>query len=219
MKIPEEVYDQSPADPIGLTVPFLDRPPDWLVLGGLGDVDEVGPARVRWPKVRVVGFDPDARAVEWQLAHSWPADELPPMQVALGEAVGIQKINLSSVCCASLHGAKLVEVDPGELSKCIVTTLDRAEEQLGPFVNSVLWLDLEGYERQALLGARQLLLSDRVQLLCIEVWYKNEADNRAVNQYLEHLGWERVWVWFRQWWGHNEFWQRKNRFKLAEGGV
>lgn len=210
MNLPEAVYDRSVLDPLGLAVPFLDREPRWLILGGLGNCDDVGPALRRWPNARVVGVDPDPRAVNWQLEHSWPkGPQHLLLEMALSDAVGTAAINPSTICCASLHPDMLALAGTDELTKVQTTTLDVLERQFGPFEDSILWLDLEGWEPWALEGGRELLASDRVMLLCVEVRYENVADSCRASAFLDGLGWQRVWVWFRQWWGHNEFWMRR----------
>lgn len=207
---PEHVYDPSPDDPVGVCAPFLPAPPDWLLIGGLGDVMEAAQARKRWPGCMIVGVDPDPRAVEWQRANGWPEDNSLMLTVALSDRAGTATIRMDSLCCPSMHPANVAEAKPGELTEVVTVTIDDWITTLPPG-NGVLWLDLEGWEATALRGARDLLASGRATLVCVEVWYKHEADARTVSRQLEAHGYERVHVWFRQWWGHNEFWMRKDR--------
>lgn len=204
-------YDRSLPDPLSVCVPFLKQPPSWVIMGGLGDVDEVGPAKKRWPQARFLGIDPDPRAVRWQQEHSWPEwwerqARSPLLQLALSDKDGTGKIFMDTVCCASMHGENLaLAKTEEELQEVRTVTLDALDLSYGPFTDVVLWLDCEGWDVSALLGAYNLLSNGRVKLVNIEVWYR--LDNEVMFGFLEGWGFERCLTWFRQWWGHNELWR------------
>jgi len=204
-----QVYDPSVTDPFAVAAPFLDGPPQWLILGGLGNTPDVHRARERWPDVKVVGVDPDPRAVAWQKEHGWPGDA-PLLEAALAATDARRLMNLSDLCCASLHDAMVKSVKEGDLVGVDCVTLDALDRQRGPFEDCILWLDLEGFEWSALVGGKDLLASGRVYLLNVEVHYEWEFESRWVNRTLTANGYRRVYVHGRQWWGHDEIWLKKS---------
>lgn len=200
-------YDPSPDDPVGYVAPYLDgRVPKWVVIGGLGDVMEAAQCRVRWPGVKILGVDPDERAIRWQLANGWPQD-CPTYCLALSDRVGQAVIRMDTLCCPSMHPRNLAEAKPGELQRVDTTTLD-ALDRRHKFEDAVLWLDLEGWDLTALRGAPGLMASGRVLLVNVEIRYDDPPTNKAMRELLTEAGYECVLVWFRQWWGHNEAWKR-----------
>ena len=203
-RFPDSLYDPSPPDPMAVVKPFLTRDPQWIVLGGLGDGNEAQCALRHWPAVQLIGVDLDPRAITTQQRAGWPAGH-PLLQVALGAEVGVHRATLDQLNCASIHPS-VVKASPGPYRNVAATTLDLLEASYGPFDDCLLWLDLEGWDSEALHGGVGLLGSGRVLLLNIEVRYETEAENRDMSELLGLLGYVRVWVWFRQWWGHNELW-------------
>lgn len=197
-------YDPSPEDPIGVVAPYLDRDPRWIVIGGLGDVMEARQARDRWPKVRIVGLDPDPRAIRWQRENGWPTG-CDLLEIALSDRIERRVIRMDSVCCPSMHPF-MIERGKGELRPVQCTTLDDLD-RFYQFEDCVLWLDLEGWDCTALRGAPNLLASGRVMVVNVEVRYDDPETNTAMGQLLTDAGYNRVLTWFRQWWGHNEVWK------------
>lgn len=204
----ETMFDPSPVDPMGVLVPYLKTDPRWIIMGGLGDVDEVGPARKRWPSCRFIGVDPDQRALDWQKAHNWPkGDRL--IRSALSDKGGIAEIRMDSICCPSMHPENIEAAPPEELQATGTMTLDRLADNFGPFYSSVLWLDCEGWDYNALLGGKRLLKSGKVQCVNFEIWYRLPETSQKMYDLLESFGYVRAEVWFRQHWGHNEVWRLK----------
>lgn len=203
-----EMYDPSPADPIGMVAPFLQEKPTWVFLGGLGNGDEVHWALRRWPSCKIIGVDLDPRALWYQSNHDWPSNH-PLIHQALSDKVGYIEVNYDEINCASAHPSMLAIAKETEYVEA--TTVDTLEGRYGPFEKCLLWLDLEGYDYKALAGSRRLLESGRVLLVNVETRYEHGAENSLLRQLLEEVGFVQVWVWFRQWWGHNEVWLPKER--------
>ena len=202
-------YSPSIPDPLSVVVPYLNTTPQWLILGGLGDGDDLVPALCRWPSMKAIGIDPDPRAIKWQLEHGWPERFL-LLGSALSDRIGSEKIFMDSLCCPSLHPRNLEKAPLDKVQSVLTVTLDSLDRDHGPFTDSILWLDLEGYDYKALLGASDLLTSGKVLIVGIEVSYAlNDETNPLMFDLLSRAGYERVLVWFRQWWGHNEVWRRK----------
>lgn len=190
----------APADGFALALPFLDRAPRWLVLGGLGMDDDWRKARAHWPEVKIVGVDPDPRCVAWQQAHGWPED-CPLVEAALSNRDGRADINMGDACHASVHPRQRNLA--GAIKAVPTVKLDSIDREM---VNVVLWLDLEDWEWPALEGAKGLLQSGRVLLVNWEARRDNGGWNRRAAELLESFGFVPALVWFQQWWGHNEIW-------------
>ena len=198
-------FDPSLPDPTAFWAEHLDGPPAWVILGGLGNTDEAVRARERWPGVTLLGADPDAQAIAWQLAHGWPAERAYLVQKALADRAGTASMHLDSIGHSSLHPENLA-LD-GATIQVHTTTLDRLDvESVGPFTDAVLSLDCEGLDYLAILGGERLLQSGRVRLLDYEVWYRRPCEWRFVQTLLSAWGFRQVRTWCRQWWGHNEVW-------------
>lgn len=203
-------FSGSTDDPFSNVLPFtlLQKSPKHIVLGGLGNEADFQSALKYWPDAMLIGVDPDPRAIQWQKDHGWP-EQFPLIQSALSDKPELKEINWSSICCASVHPDNLAVALPEELGTVTAITLDGIDKDLGPLEDAILWLDLEGWDYNALIGANTLLASGRVQLVCIEVRYSlNESTNPAMRELLSKAGYEHVYTWFQQWWGHNELWRR-----------
>lgn len=200
-------FDPSVPDPLSVVVPYLDRAPRWLVLGGLGNAADGQEALRRWPTARLVGVDFDPRAIAWQQAHGWPA-EAPLLQVALSNHEGQEVAGIDDINCSSLHPFNVQAVPLNRRVIVSTTTLDRLDEQYGPFEDAILWLDLEDYDYKALRGATNLLQRRPPLVVGVEVRYHLETvSNPDMRALLSSFGYHHRLTWFRQWWGHNEVWQ------------
>lgn len=202
-------------DQFKVILPFLNGAvPKWLVLGGPADGNEAQCARRLWPEVRVVGVEPNADMVLWQHAHGWPPDA-PLVCAALaagkGEvllAVGRVNPRGSSIDPWSVMGNSPIVpgCDPtvAEIRKVAATTLDDLDALHGPFEDAVVWLDIEGSEHQALLGAEKLLARRAPLLLNLEM----QPRVPGLVAGIEHLMWEYGYVAAHQWNASETCWDR-----------
>lgn len=206
-KLDPTQFDPSSEDPVGIVAPYLDRAPKWVVIGGLGDVMEARQCRDRWSDVKILGVDPDPRAIQWQERNGWPSG-CGLLPLALSDSVGTAPIRMDSVCCPSMHPRNVARGPVQQVRLVKTTTLDVLDRTYGPFDDCVLWLDLEGWDYTALKGATDLLASGRVMAVNVEVRYDDPPTNAAMRELLVKAGYNLVLAWFRQWWGHNEVWNR-----------
>jgi FkbM family methyltransferase len=205
MRTDSPEFDPSPPDPTAFLVPFLRRDPKWFFIVGLGDGNEGTCALRRWPGVRLIGVDPDPRAIKAQRDGGWPAGHT-LVRTAMSDRDGTAEMGMFELCCASMYPEHVARVPPAGRASVRTRTVDRMEQLYGPFPDVVLWVDAEGHDLEVLRGASGLLSSDRVLLVNTEVWYKAEPRNRELDSHMTGLGYRRLSVWFRQWWGHNEIW-------------
>lgn len=171
-------------------IPFVQKEPDWLILGGPADGDEAQCAVKKWPKLKVVGIEPVAANREWQLANGWPGDLLYPNALSdiLDTKVMHQPLD-------NTRTASFLDNRPGPLVAVNTITLDLIEAQIGPFKNAILWMDIEGWEYQALLGGNTLLSSRGVQLINVEVLERLTEEAGLIQKLLTSYGYELVHTW------------------------
>ncbi len=202
-------FDPTPVNPFLFALPYLDAPPKWVVLGGLGDLDDGRQAAGTWPGVNLIGVDPDPRAIAWQRTQGeWP-EGAPLYKLALSIAPGIRRMDKSTLCCASLHKSMLKQARPENIVDVECTTLDMLDSNYGPLERCIIWLDCEGCDHEALIGGLKLLESGRALLVNFEVKYELPSEAELCSLLLKNRHYEKACVWGRQWWGHNEIWRRK----------
>ena len=166
-------YDEyySPGQ-LRIIASYVKEPPAWFLLGGPGRANEMQTARELWPLVKGVGVELSETAVAWQHAHGWPAD-CHLFRAALSDYVG--DALLEDPGEDMLHGRVYFPRGvpaPGDvpaLPLCPTTTWDELDKVYGPFHDAAMWLDVEGSEEAALLGAENLFDTGRVRLVNVEL--------------------------------------------------
>jgi FkbM family methyltransferase len=169
---------------------LYDWQPDVILQIGVGvHHEETDVFMESWPNVRLVGFEPDKRVRE-MLTSKYPGDLHP-------EAIWSEKAT-KTIHTKSTHGngSSLFEhpkSDHGYEIDCI--PLNTAIHR-GYGGNTMLWLDCEGAEYQALLGGERAM--KRIQFVNVEMtglppnpeWSKPQH----VHEMLEAYGFTRIWI-------------------------
>lgn len=187
-------YGENQLDVI---LPYLPRPPQWLVLGGPADGNEAQRARHHWPGIKIVACDPNAEAVAWQRRRGkWPTGAL-----LFGEAL------------SDKDGQGVVAFPPGKIRNgtmdltsesarpdfprmtCHTVTVDTLDRVHGPITDGVLWLDIEGWELEAVRGAEEALARGAFLLVNVEMQTRNAEKNRELQGRLEGCGFRAVRDW------------------------
>ena len=149
-------------------VPYIKGIPEWVIIAGTADADEGQCAVKQWPSIgtNVIGIEPMLENILWQEQNGFPGRKL--YTAALGAGLGTGKLYLSdrvdemprnsSMECSRGGGTKLVTM----------ITLDWLLKIHGPFNNLLLWMDIEGYEDEALKGGISLFESGCVNWVCVE---------------------------------------------------
>lgn len=191
----------------------LERPPELLIIGGLGDGTEAEICREKWAGCRIIGIDPDRRAIDFQKTRGWR--EVDPLIChPLGEVVETARMRVCDLSANTLHREMVdAETDPNNIIPVTTTTLDQLEITHGPFPNNtVVWLDTEGYDAKAVRGGKQLFASGKVSCLITEVW-TSRPDTADDNFWLWHhmldLGYKLTEVFGVEWWGYNQVWLKR----------
>jgi FkbM family methyltransferase len=144
---------------------------EWFIVAGAHDASEAFQVCQRHPSVKCVGIEPNPLCL---------LDDFPGQVVrsALWSSEG--EGTLTKPADASWASASLCRPfdapDMGGLwmngpqMKVPLVTLDLISENLGPFDNAVLWLDVEYAEVEALKGASRLLEDGRVLMVNVETY-------------------------------------------------
>ena len=172
---------------------------EWFVVGGTADCLEAQVVQRQHPDVRCIGFEPNADYVHLQRnVLKFPGEVHPfalwshrtPMQ--LKRPVGATPRS-ASVCLGANRPDMGGTVEIAESVQVEARTLDDLSEEFGPFHNAVLWIDIEGAEYHALLGATRLLKSGAIKLINLETYV--HRDFVGINNMLTDFGFRLKKVW------------------------
>lgn len=145
---------------------------EWFLVGGPADGDEAQTVASRY-QVRCAGFEPNAGFAAWQREHGFPGVLV---ECALWDEDGAS-LNLDLPVGATYRSASVcrppwatdASLEVQERRQVVGRTLDSLSEEVGPFTNAVLWLDVEYAEPRVLAGAEGLLRAGQVLLANVEV--------------------------------------------------
>lgn len=179
--------------------------PEWLLLGGPADGNEAQTAQVFWPKCRVLAFEPNPEAWEFQVRTNpmWSdpelGDVLDPRALSDQEGSELEIVyepgllRNASADPASLEGNRGRE--DVRYFRTMTTTLDAADRDHGPVQNAVLWLDVEGHELDAVKGARGLFDRGAIRLVNVEVQTRRPGKNVELTRLLDGWIFRKVKTW------------------------
>ena len=180
--------------------PYWPDKVDWFVVGGVANGNEAQTIHEKYPDVKCVGFEPNPVMRE-NAAPNFPGTTYP---YALWETNGSMNLvvpnhrDISSSLCRDF-----VKQDQHEKHNVPTYTLDTLSEELGPFTNSVLWIDIEWAELPALKGATNLL-TNHIQLINLEVMTVQQR--KEITKYLAGFGFKEVHRWGHGNWGNFQKW-------------
>lgn len=138
---------------------------EWFIIGGPSDANEAQTVFAQYPSLSFVGFEPLLAMLFKQSEMGFPGYLYP-------YALWDQNTNLELSTPKGNPRSSSVCRDLNKFEPSAVTvearTLDSLSEELGPWENIVLWLDIEHAELEALRGAKKLL--EKVLLVNVEVF-------------------------------------------------
>lgn len=173
---------------------FVPKRPDWLILGGPADGNEAQWAEKLWPGIRIIGVEPVLENIQWQLANDWPKDYNLLIQFALGDDNGSTTINVPE----NKRAGSCLSDRPGIPRDVPVITIDTLNTLFGPFKNCILWLDIEGWEYKALVGALELFSSGEVTLVNVEILERLTEHTALIEKFFSDFGFKLAHVWNEQ---------------------
>lgn len=175
--------------------PYVRQTPHYLILGGPADGNEAQCAAREWPDIRVIGLEPSLRARRWQRMNGWN-DRNPLLPYALSNRNGLgimafpdRGLN-DDIRCASMMP------DRGGIRSVVATvTIDELDRAYGPFNRAILWLDIEGYELEALEGAESLFNKGGVDLVNLEILERRSEVTEKIKAFFDRHSFELVLRW------------------------
>ena len=178
-------------------VPFITTPPEWFILGGPSDGNEAQCAKRVWPSLEIIAIEPLLSNVEWQYNNAFPSDAV-MVTAAIGKKSGPLNLYINSDP-KNGHRCSSITVEAGEDGRAFVqtevTTLDKLDDVYGPFARSLLWLDIEGAEYDALLGAVGLFEREKIDYVNVEVMSRNQNTADNVHKFLTDRGFKLTHTW------------------------
>ena len=162
-------------------VPYLNKVPSWLILGGPADGDEAQTAVKIYPELRVVGIEPVEAYRHWQLENGWPCGA-PLLAGALTDSDSPPLVSLYQPA-SNPRAASLMVERGGVVCQVSSVTIDQLDRLWGPFSDVLLWLDIEGYEVEALRGARELFKRQAVMAVNVEVIQRRAQATNALEAF------------------------------------
>lgn len=173
---------------------FVQRRPHWLVLGGPANGDEAQFARKRWPRIRIVGIEPFADSRDWQRRNGWPEDA-PLVDAALWDSECLVSLMQPPDGPNRLAQARVTGASDGASQKVSTRTIDSLDREFGPFSRGILWLDIEGSEHRALLGAEQALARQAFSLINVETNTRTPENTENIHELLLGHGYSLAGQW------------------------
>lgn len=164
----------------------IDFDPEWFILGGPADGDEAQVFKEKYPRTQVIGIEPNREAYDYQTKAKFPGVLLP---YALSAASGRSSFQPNTIRSGWVVGEG--EGGPGQISEpeyeVDLISLDDLDSKYGPFRDAVLWLDIEGQEMSALLGAARLLSEKRIRLMNLEIIEERKGATVEIDRFTSWL--------------------------------
>jgi FkbM family methyltransferase len=171
----------------------------WFVVGGTADGDEAQTVAARYPEVKCIGFEPNMDFVKQQNEKlKFPGEVYPCALWSDNELRMLITPQGATPRSASVYpfierpdmGGKWT---PGITKTVPARALDSLSWEYGPFENVALWIDIEGAELEALLGASQLLQNRQIKLINLEAYAHLQFPD--INRLLTRRGFvlQKVW--------------------------
>ncbi len=143
---------------------------EWFVLGGPANSNEGQTVKAKYPDVNCIAFEPNPMMFEAQSKLGFPGD-LHPYALLDEDTNAILKTpgdrDISSSICRDMSDCNCIN------THVVARSLDSLSEELGPFTNVVLWIDIEHAELKCLEGAKKLLESGQILLVNVEVFKRH----------------------------------------------
>lgn len=148
----------------------LKRAPEVFLDIGAGEFDsEAWEVKKTYPYCKIIGFEPQPERFKSLQRHNYPGNLLP---YVISETNGVVNGYMGYKGGKSdfwLFGGN--DNLPGAYKEINIMsyTLDKLEEDLGPFDNAFIWADVEGSELSVLLGATRLFDENKIIGVNVEV--------------------------------------------------
>jgi len=185
---------------------YLPTNPNIIEAGAYIGTDSVRMAK-KWPEGHIYSFEPVPKLYEILLDHTKEYANIHTFEFAIGNSIGKAKMHVSELCDKpgtpfasssllapkkhlyldrSIHFPKVLDVD--------VTTFDNFLEENEISHIDFLWLDMQGFELNALKASPKILKSVKVILTEIEFSeaYENQYLFKDIKHWLEEQGFQMI---------------------------
>lgn len=160
---------------------------DWFILGGVATSNEAQTIHQKYPEVKYIGFEPNL-VMRKKAAPNFPGVSYP---------YALWKTDQELILCVpnarDIGSSVCREMGDTATEQTVIgRSLDSLSEELGPFTNCILWLDIEWAELAALKGATKLLTED-VVLINLEVMTPQQMSD--IKSCLSGFGFNEIHRW------------------------
>lgn len=165
-------------------IPLIDFTPRWLIDCGPGFGQEAKEFKERWPNIRVIGLEPSPTTLDLLLGN-YPG-------TLYSYAAWSSSGSMNLFGADTEMGASLVYQGNNPQARLEVQTikLDTLNLGIGPIEDAILWADVEGAEREVLLGASDLIKNGKIRLINVEV-HDGESE-QSMDALCASLGFKKV---------------------------
>lgn len=177
-----EIYNPGQ---VSVLFKHITKDPGWFILGGPADGDEAQVFHAHYPTIQIIGIEPCKLMYDIQIQRGFPGTLL---NVGLSDQEGVGILRQNG------RMSSMVRDTRGSEEEIPLTTLDALSEEHGPFTDAILWLDIEGMEYRALLGAKRLLHRKDIFLLNLE-FMDDVGTGMQIDRLLTEAGFTFVQAW------------------------
>jgi FkbM family methyltransferase len=182
---------------------FLPADPIILEAGAHMGFDTIGLSRI-WPKAKILAIEPVPNVYEDLVKRVGKLSNVKTLQLALGEKNGVAEMFVSSgdstasssILAPTIHLEMFPSVNFNHKIEVPITRLDDLAAHHEIPAIDLMWLDMQGYEPQALEGAGNCLSGVSVIYteLCKSELYAGMMTQNHFIQFLEQNGFKLIWV-------------------------
>lgn len=163
------------------------RAPDCFLLGGPADGNEGQVFKQRYPDTLIIGVEPNPEMAEFQMNHGFPGVIWPN---ALWDRCNINiDLTVRDNRCGSLvnYAGIVDDRDRHYITRTI--TIDEILSQYPQRQSVVVWIDIEGAEECAIMGADISMRESRIKLWNVEV---NNTNKDRIIKMLSGYGYDPI---------------------------
>ena len=161
------IYNPGQADMLFNDRIWPDTPVEWFVIGGPADANEAQTIVKTHPDIECIGFEPNNTMYDYQIKTKFPGKLYRSALWNKDGYMTFQEPHGEASHCGGL--IRDYEDEDAIKYTVLASSLDSLSDEIGPWKNSILWLDIERAEMQALEGATKMLARGDVLLINLEV--------------------------------------------------
>lgn len=176
---------------------YLRFDPQWFILGGPCDCYEMEYFKRLQPGGRGIMVEPNPHCYELQRSRNkWKLGDVSIFHRALWSEDDLVLPFHCPPPGENVANSTLIRRPEWPTVEVTTITLDYLNGLLGPFTNSLLWLDCEGAEYEIVKGGHRLLSSGEVKCMNVEFCHEErEEEQDRLHELILSYGFELVRIW------------------------